>query len=116
MTQATVSRDLHAIGAVKVAGSDGREAYRPAASASPTGDPLNRALETYATAISWSGNLVVVRTPPGAAQIVASAIDAADVPGLLGTVAGDDTLLVVATEDVGGRLLAGELERIGAGR
>ncbi len=58
---------------------------------------------------------MVLRTPPGAAQVVAAAVDNARVPGILGTVAGDDTVLVVASEPVSGRGIAHKLEEIGAG-
>ena len=53
-----------------------------------------------------SGNLVVLRTPPGSAHVVASALDRADLADIIGTVAGDDTLLVVAAESVGGPKVA----------
>jgi transcriptional regulator of arginine metabolism len=115
VTQATVSRDLDAIGAVKVKLKAGGTRYEiPSA---PIGDAeLARALADFAESISTSGNLVVVRTPPGAAHLVAGAIDRATLDYVLGTVAGDDTMLVVAKEAVGGAALAAELERIGAGR
>jgi transcriptional regulator of arginine metabolism len=56
-----------------------------------------------------SQNLIVVRTPPGSAHVVASALDRSGLPGVLGTVAGDDTLLVVADEDHGGATMAARL-------
>ncbi len=52
--------------------------------------------------VAHSGNLVVLRTPPGSAHVVASAIDRSALDGLLGTVAGDDTILVIASEELGG--------------
>jgi transcriptional regulator of arginine metabolism len=79
-------------------------------------DALGRALAQFAVAITPSGALVVVKTPPGAAQVVAGAIDGAVLGGVLGTVAGDDTLLVVVDEKIGGWRIAKELERIGGGR
>ncbi|MEZ5208457.1 MAG: hypothetical protein R2690_16120 [Acidimicrobiales bacterium] len=57
-------------------------------------------------------NLVVVRTPPGSAHVVAAALDRASLAGVLGTVAGDDTLLVVADEARGGGAVADELRRL----
>ena len=57
-------------------------------------------------AVGCSGNLVVLNTPPGSAHVVGSAIDRTSVPEVLGTVAGDDTVLVVATEQAGGGPLA----------
>ena len=75
-----------------------------------------RAIADFVQTIAASGNLVVLRTPPGAAHLVAGAIDHADLSGVVGTVAGDDTLFVVADESVGGETLAMSLENIGAGR
>lgn len=116
VTQATVSRDLRAIGAVKVAAGRGRFRYAllaPEAADAPRVSP-GRVLGEYAETIRCSGNLVVVTTPPGAAHVVARAIDSAGLPGVLGTVAGDDTTLVVADERTGGRAVAGLLEELGA--
>jgi transcriptional regulator of arginine metabolism len=59
--------------------------------------------------VSFSANLVVLRTPPGSAHVVASAIDRSSMPDTLGTVAGDDTVLVVCTEAVGGNEVAARL-------
>ncbi|MGH8874346.1 MAG: arginine repressor [Acidimicrobiia bacterium] len=110
VTQATVSRDLRDLGAVK--SEDGYVLD----TSGPDGEGqanLARALSEFAVAIGYSGNLVVVHTPPGAAQVVAAAIDAAGLEGTVGTVAGDDTLLVVADEQAGGARLAERLERMG---
>jgi transcriptional regulator of arginine metabolism len=59
--------------------------------------------------VAVSANLVVLRTPPGSAHVVASALDRASLPEIVGTVAGDDTIMVVATERVGGSKLARRL-------
>lgn len=113
VTQATVSRDLRAVGAVKSPVGEGR--YRLVDG--PAGDgELAQALGEFALGMAPSGNLVVIRTPPGAAQVVAGAIDRAGLEGVLGTVAGDDTVLVVAEERRGGRGVAGDLERHAGGR
>ena len=118
VTQATVSRDLDALGAIKVReGSDAhyeipdddRFAFAERSAA------VTRTLTEWVETIDASGNLVVLHTPPGAAHLVAGAIDGAGLTGVLGTIAGDDTVLVVATEQVGGQGLAESLERIGAG-
>jgi len=77
---------------------------------------VSAALAQFARTITPTGSLVVIKTPPGAAQVVAGAVDGAALPGVLGTVAGDDTLLVVVDEQVGGWRVAKELERMGAGR
>jgi len=59
--------------------------------------------------VAVSGNIVLVRTPPGCAHVVASALDRSGLDGLLGTVAGDDSLLCVASEDTAGHQLADRL-------
>jgi transcriptional regulator of arginine metabolism len=114
VTQATLSRDLEELGAIKVRGGDGA----PAAYLIPEdGNPvLRRAEQTPArlvrllrellTGTDASGNLVVLRTPPGAAQFLASALDRSGLPEVVGTIAGDDTILVVARETLGGHALA----------
>ncbi|HLU44248.1 MAG TPA: arginine repressor [Natronosporangium sp.] len=113
VTQATLSRDLEELGAVKVRGADGTAAYvipedgqpalRPApASADTPPARLARLLRELLTDADASGNLAVLRTPPGAAQFLASAIDRAGLAEVVGTIAGDDTILVVAREEIGG--------------
>jgi transcriptional regulator of arginine metabolism len=108
VTQATLSRDLEELHAVKVRGAyvippDNDRPLRP------TEEPparLIRLLRELLTGADASGNLVVLRTPPGAAQFLASAIDRAGLPDILGTIAGDDTILLVAGEGVHGAELA----------
>ena len=75
----------------------------------PSGDHLKRLLGEFVVEVSYSGNLVVLRTPPGSAHVVASAIDRSSMPDTLGTVAGDDTVLVVCTEVTGGSDVAAKL-------
>ncbi len=118
VTQATVSRDLDALGAVKVGrGSESRYQIRADERFAFSADvaAVARTMAEWVEMISASGNLVVLHTPPGAAHLVAGAIDGAGLDGVLGTIAGDDTVVVVASEDVGGHRLARELEGIGAG-
>lgn len=108
-TQATVSRDLEDLGAVKVRVPGGDTVYaipeyEPARIAPE--DQLRRVMGEWVAEVRCSGNLVVLRTPPGCAHVVASALDRSGMQGLLGTVAGDDTLLCVAEEDLGGTALA----------
>ena len=118
-TQATVSRDLEEIGAVKVRvpGVD-RLVYAvaelPRDQVVPA-DHLRRVLGEWVVDVSSSLNLVVLRTPPGSAHVVASALDRSGLEGALGTVAGDDTVLVVASEDLGGSALADRIADL-AGR
>ena len=108
VTQATVSRDLGAMGARK---NGDRYTFRRG----PLEDrDLARTISEYAESIAASANLVVIKTPPGAAQVVAAAIDAFDPQGVLGTVAGDDTVLIVTAAVDGGAKLQTQLETIGA--
>jgi transcriptional regulator of arginine metabolism len=105
VTQATLSRDLEELRAVKVRSGDGGPAYlipedgtralRPVEVAPAR---LVRLLRELLTGADASGNLVVLRTPPGAAQFLASALDRAGLAEVVGTIAGDDTILVVARE------------------
>jgi transcriptional regulator of arginine metabolism len=111
-TQATVSRDLEDLGAVKVRGPDGRLVYalpEPESGAGPRQDEIRRMLGALLLAIVPSGNLVVLRTPPGHANALASALDRAGLAGVAGTVAGDDTVLVVCAERTPGRAVARQL-------
>jgi transcriptional regulator of arginine metabolism len=87
----------------------GAAAPRPAQEPNPR---LARAAAELLVAAEASGNLVVLRTPAGAAQFLASVIDHADWPGILGTVAGDDTVLVIARDPPGGDELAQALLRL----
>jgi transcriptional regulator of arginine metabolism len=109
--QATVSRDLDELGAVKVRGGDGALVYRLSADPGPSAarDRLDDTLQRFVTRVAASGNLAVLRTPPACANPVASAIDLAELPGVLATVSGDDTVLVVAQEGATGDELAREL-------
>ncbi len=75
-------------------------------------DHLRRVLGDWVVDVATSGNLVVVRTPPGSAHVVASALDRASLPDILGTVAGDDTILVIARESAGGPNVADMLSRL----
>ncbi len=111
-TQATVSRDLDELGAVKVrTGGGGESVY-----AVPefehrveSEDHLRRVFGDWVVEVAHSGNLVVVRTPPGSAHVVASAIDRSGLADIIGTVAGDDTIMVIAAEHVGGAQVAQHL-------
>ena len=102
VTQATVSRDLSVMGAEKVADESG-SAYR-------LGDPkavaLGSTIDRFVMDVVPAGNLVVVKTPPAAAHFVASELDHSGIPEIAGTVAGDDTLLVVAADGYTGKELA----------
>ncbi|MGH9243578.1 MAG: arginine repressor [Acidimicrobiales bacterium] len=114
-TQATVSRDLEDLGAIKVRAPAGESVYAipelPRDQRTPE-EHLRRVLSEWVVEVAVSGNLALLRTPPGSAHVVASAIDRATLAGVLGTVAGDDTLLVVATERVGGAKMAKHLSEL----
>ncbi|MDR1078330.1 MAG: arginine repressor [Propionibacteriaceae bacterium] len=108
-TQSTLSRDLVELGAVKVRSADGGPVYAilDEAAAGPSDRArLARLCQELLLAGEASANLVVLRTPPGAAQYFASAIDRADLSQVLGCVAGDDTVLVVTRDPGGGAALA----------
>ncbi|HVE94447.1 MAG TPA: arginine repressor [Acidimicrobiales bacterium] len=104
-TQATVSRDLDDLGAIKVRIRGGESAYAlpdlPQERIAPE-DHLRRVLSEWLVDVAHSGQVVVLRTPPGSAHVVGSAIDRAGLADILGSVAGDDTLIVVAAETTTG--------------
>ena len=111
-TQATVSRDLEELGAVKVRVAGGETVYaipELAHERVAPEDALRRVLGDWLADVSSSANLVVVRTPPGSAHVVGSALDRAGLPGVLGTVAGDDTILVITASPTGGAAVAKRL-------
>jgi transcriptional regulator of arginine metabolism len=122
VTQATLSRDLDELGAVKLRTPDGGQpiyvvpedgspiAARQADDAPP--HRLARLLGELLISAEASGNLVILRTPPGASNFLASALDRAGLPAVLGTVAGDDTILVVSRSATGGAALAEDLIRL----
>ena len=130
VTQATLSRDLEEIGAVRVRSADGSLVYalpeepggpgsRPGgvagAGAGGGSEPdasrprLSRTASELLISAEASANMVVLRTPAGAAQFLASVLDHAAWPSILGTVAGDDTVLVIARDPAGGEALAAQL-------
>lgn len=111
-TQATVSRDLEDLGAIKVRVPGGETVYAipelPAEQFAPE-DHLRRVLSDWVVEVDSSHNIVVLRTPPGSAHVVGSAIDRAGLAEILGTVAGDDTLMIVVAESSTGSELASRL-------
>ncbi|HEV7204523.1 MAG TPA: arginine repressor [Jatrophihabitans sp.] len=116
VTQATLSRDLDELGAVKLRAADGGlpvyvvpEDGSPLTARAVDDNPphrLTRLVGELLTSAEATANLVVLRTPPGGAHFLASALDRARLPGVLGTIAGDDTILVVARDPAGGHDLA----------
>jgi transcriptional regulator of arginine metabolism len=108
--QTTISRDVAELGLVKVRAEGGRLVYAlpGAADLSRLAD-LVAALRRWLLSLTPSGNLVVITTPPGYASGLARAIDAASLPDVAGTVAGDDTIFVAARDGVPGAVLADQL-------
>ncbi|EXF24077.1 arginine repressor [Nesterenkonia sp. AN1] len=127
VTQGTLSRDLVEIGAARVRGAQGALIY---AVPSDGHDRELQADQTDATTTARlialckdllvsaepSANLVILRTPPGAAQFLASAVDHAGIPEVLGCIAGDDTIMVVTTEPDGGAAVAHRFTGFAEGR
>lgn len=111
--QSTVSRDLREMGAVRLPGREGGLVYGfPGVGNSPRGeDELRRGMREYVIAIEASGNMVILRTAPGNAQAIAAILDRSRLDEVAGTVAGDDTILVVVREGYGAKDVA---ERFGA--
>jgi transcriptional regulator of arginine metabolism len=111
-TQATVSRDLEDLGAIKVRAAGGDTVYAipelPTEQRAPEAH-LRRVFSEWVVEVAHSANLVVLRTPPGSAHVVASALDRSGLAGVVGTVAGDDTLIVVVAESVSGAGMAAQL-------
>jgi transcriptional regulator of arginine metabolism len=106
--QATISRDIAQLGLVKVRDQGGRLVYDlPGGADLDRLSELTSALRRWAMSLDASGNLLVVHTPPGHANALAQAIDQARLPDVLGTIAGDDTITVIAREGV----LGADLER-----
>ena len=101
--QATVSRDIAQLGLVKVRGDDGRLVYAlPGAADLDRLSELAAALRRWVVALEATGNLVVVRTPPGFANALAQAFDEALLPEIAGCIAGDDTIFLAAREGMTG--------------
>jgi transcriptional regulator of arginine metabolism len=100
-TQATISRDIRELGLIKVPLRDGNETHfkyvEPSAGPSYL-SRLHRIVAELVLSIAGSGNLVVLRTPPGSGMLVASAVDEAGWPEIIGTIGGDDTVLAILAD------------------
>lgn len=123
VTQGTLSRDLVEIGALRVRGSDGHLVYAVPGDGGDRSPQLGE-FATFETRLARlcgeilvsaeaSANLVVLRTPPGAAQYFASAVDRVGWPQILGTIAGDDTILVITRRPDGGPEMAARFLALG---
>jgi transcriptional regulator of arginine metabolism len=115
VTQATLSRDLDELGAVKLPAPTGEMVYavpaeggdtRPQAPDADATGRLARVAQDVLVGVDSSANIVVLRTPPGGAQYLASAIDRSAWPEVIGTVAGDDTVILVTRAPDGGAAVA----------
>ncbi len=115
-TQATVSRDLDELGAVKLK-REGSIRYVLGDQVDPNyaAAKLDRLLAEWVDSIVPAGNLLVLRTPPGSANLVANALDAADVPDIAGTIAGDDTIFAALADGVDAHAAAERLTARRAG-
>lgn len=126
-TQATLSRDLEELGAVRIRDAAGNLVYAvPAEGGDTTPRPappggagvarLSRLLAELMVSADHSANLVVLRTPPGAAQYLASGVDHSVLPTVIGTIAGDDAVLLVCREPTGGAHVVDQLLRMARNR
>ena len=114
-TQSTISRDLEELGLVRIRDAGGRLRYGQPRDTAALGASarLRTLLSEFLVSVDSSGNLVVLKTTPGAANAVADVLDRAGMEGVIGTIAGDDTVLVVAAEGTKGRTLAKRFSELG---
>lgn len=109
VTQATASRDLEEIGAVRARTKTGESIYQISGSIDDALARVSPMPAKLILSVDHSANLAVIHTPPGAAQFLASSLDHADLTGVIGTIAGDDTIILVSKKATGGAQLAKEL-------
>jgi transcriptional regulator of arginine metabolism len=110
VTQATLSRDLKELGVIKRAGNGAYERPRPGGSSTDALGSLRRTAAEFLTRVERSEQLVVLRTDSGQAQLLAIAIDRADLGEVLGTVAGDDTILVICRDAAAAQALVARVD------
>jgi transcriptional regulator of arginine metabolism len=109
VTQATASRDLEEVGAVRARSATGELIYQIGSTSDGAISKSMPLPSDLILSVEASANLAVVRTPPGGAQFLASALDNSGINAIIGTIAGDDTVLVVSKKSNGGAELAKEL-------
>jgi transcriptional regulator of arginine metabolism len=113
VTQATASRDLEEVGAVRGKDDSGAMRYRLLDQVNELRARFDRVSDDLMLSMTVSGNLVVIKTPVGGANLLASTLDRAtksgELPSLIGTIAGDDTVLAISKSASGGRALSGQL-------
>jgi len=113
-TQATVSRDIKELGLIKLSGRSGKQVYTqsPGNGSDNLTDRLVRILRNAVTGIDYTGNLVVIKTFSGGGNAAAAALDSLDLDGVMGTIAGDDTILLIAREASETQALVDRLSRM----
>ena len=109
VTQATARRDLEEIGAVRARSKNGESIYQIPDSSDDALSRITPMPSRLILSVDHSVNLAVIHTPPGAAQFLASSLDHANLTGVIGTIAGDDTIILVSKKATGGAQLAKEL-------
>lgn len=114
VTQATLSRDIRELGLAKVPDPEGAH-YTPPAGGDAVQPPLARLVATLLLSTDGVGPLLILRTPPGSANTLGRALDVAAWPELLGTIAGDDTILLVARSEAARRRVADRLAGLAGG-
>ena len=100
-TQSTISRDLEELGLARVHDAEGVRYVMPEVGGTPSSTRLRRLLAEFAVAFVRTDVGLIVRTPPGAANVLAEGIDRAGLPEVAGTIAGDNTILIVGREGIG---------------
>ncbi|HEX3299539.1 MAG TPA: arginine repressor [Actinomycetota bacterium] len=100
-TQSTISRDLEELGLARVHDGEGVRYVMPEAAGTPSSARLRRLLGEFGVAFVRTDVGLIVRTPPGAANVLAEGIDRAGLPEIAGTIAGDNTILVIGREGIG---------------
>jgi transcriptional regulator of arginine metabolism len=115
VTQATLSRDIRELGLVKVADAEGGSHYAAPGGAEVAAAPLGPLVATLLLTAEGVGPLLVVKTPAGSANALGSALDRHAWPDIMGTIAGDDTLLVIARSLAARRRIAARLQDLAAG-
>ena len=99
-TQATVSRDIKELGLIKIVGRSGRQIYTqaPSSGGDSLADRLVRILRNAVLNIDYTSNFIVLKTFSGGGNAAAAALDSLQLPGVMGTIAGDDTILIIIKE------------------
>lgn len=110
-TQATISRDLEAIGAIKVR-RDGRSSYGLPDQPQPAASRMAAVLRDWAQSIEPAASLVVIKTAPGSAHLVGVVLDQSELPEIVGTICGDDTIFIACRTARDAASLARELRAV----